>query len=75
MKKKRKGAHRKVNMKMEAEKRPFSRGMLLGGGTGRQLILFYYVIKRKKWRFVLKDQAKGVFSMCYELIHRGTNIF
>ena len=51
--------------------------MLPGDGTGRRLILFYYVIKRENGGlfFFLKDQAKGVFSMCYELIHRGTNIF
>ena len=37
---------------------------------------FYYVIKRKmEILFLIRIRPKGVFSMCYELIHRDINIF
>lgn len=68
-----KRTHMKTNMKMEAEKKLSVKECFQETALGDSL--FYYVIKRKNRDFrFLKDQAKRVFRICYELIHRGINI-
>lgn len=67
----------KGNMKVDADKKKFQQR---NASRRRHWETAHFILlcnKKGKWRFIffLKDQAKGVFSMCYELIHRGTNIF
>lgn len=75
-KNKKEGAHMKENIEMEAEKKAFQLRIVSKRQHWETAFSFYYVIKRKmQILFLIRIRPKGVFSMCYELIHRDINIF